>query len=560
MSIFFIFSLYTIAQSVSEKPFSKSDTLRGTITPERAWWDLLHYAIYIQPNIPQKSVEGNVAIQFKAIQPGKILQIDLQQPLIIDSVLEVGNKQQFNSLSFKRTGNIALINFNHTIVTGKKATIIVYYHGKPREAVRPPWDGGVSWKNDQQGNPFVATSCQGLGASVWWPCKDHQADEPNDGLSISVRIPDTLVEVSNGQLKKVITHTDHTKTWTWEVKNPINNYGVSMNIGKYERIKDTFNGEAGVLNLNYYILSAHKDSALQQLKQIKQMLSCFEYWMGKYPFYEDGYKLVEVPYLGMEHQSNVAYGNKFKNGYLGRDLSGTGWGLNWDFIIIHESGHEWFGNNITSKDIADMWIHEGFTNYTETLFTQWLNGKEAANEYNYGSRKNILNDKPIIAPFGVNAMGSGDMYSKASAMIHSIRMGMNDDIQFRKLLRAMNSNFYHKTVTTEDVEQLISKYTGYPVKQIFNQYLRNTTIPILEYYLAADKKMLNYRYTNAIDGFNMPLIIACGNTFKKIVPKNNEWQQLQLTIEEATALQISNIEKYFYLQLKERKELVIKAY
>lgn len=560
IGIFFIFSSYAIAQHQPVKAFTKADTLRGSITSERSWWDLLHYTINIQPNITNKTIEGNVAVKFRAIKDGKRLQIDLQQPLIIDSVTQLDPSLKTKQLSFKREGDVAYIQFPKSINKGTISMIKIFYHGKPREAVRPPWDGGISWKKDINGAPFVSTSCQGLGASVWWPCKDHQADEPDSGMIISVKVPDTLVEVSNGRLIKIIQHNDHTKTFVWEVKNPINNYGVSLNIGNYELTKDTFNGEGGTLDLNYYILKAHQVSAIQQLKQVKEMLKCFEYWMGKYPFYEDGYKLVEVPYLGMEHQSNVAYGNKFKNGYLGRDLSGTGWGLNWDFIIIHESGHEWFGNNITSKDIADMWIHEGFTNYTETLFTQWLNGKKAANEYNFGSRKNILNDIPIIGPEGVNKSGSGDMYSKAGAMIHSIRNAMNDDEQFRRMLRELNKQFYHSTITTKDVEKVINQFTGFSVDKIFNQYLREIKIPVFEYYISADSSKMNYRYTNSVDGFNMPLVIPVGDSTIRISPKNETWQSLNLGNEMANKIQIKELDKFFYLTVYEKKEIAIKAF
>lgn len=558
--IFFIFSTFATAQQQPVKAFTRADTLRGSITPERSWWNLLHYTIQLQPDIVKKTIEGNVAIKFKAIKEGNRLQIDLQQPLIIDSVTEIDPTIKIRQLSFVRMGNVAYIQFPKQIVKGSISTIKIFYHGKPREAVKPPWDGGISWKNDVSGNPFVSTSCQGLGASAWWPCKDHQADEPDSGIIISVTVPDTLMEVSNGRLIQTIHNRDFTKTFVWEVKNPINNYGVSLNIGNYELIKDTFNGEGGILSLNYYILKAHRDSALQQLKQVKEMLKCFEFWMGKYPFYEDGYKLVEVPYLGMEHQSNVAYGNKFKNGYLGRDLSGTGWGLNWDFIIIHESGHEWFGNNITSKDIADMWIHEGFTNYTETLFTQWLNGKTAANEYNFGSRKNILNDIPIIGPYGVNQSGSSDMYCKAGAMIHSIRNAMNDDEHFRSMLRALNKQFYHSTITTKDIEHAMNQFTGFPLDKIFKQYLCETKIPVLEYYVSADSSKMYYRYTNSVNGFNMPIVIPILDTTIQLKPLNEQWQILNLVNGMAQNMKMKDLDKLFYFTVLEKKELAIKAF
>ncbi|HJV19569.1 MAG TPA: M1 family metallopeptidase [Sediminibacterium sp.] len=557
-SLFFLLSFYLQAQTGAGKKFTKADTLRGSITPERAWWNLLHYSLQVTPDIARKTLQGSVDLQFRAVKAGRYMQIDLQQPLIIDSVTTAVPATKNRLLSFKRDSNVAIIDYGKMMIREKQAVIRIYYHGTPREAVRAPWDGGVSWKKDIKGAPFVATSCQGLGASAWWPCKDHQADEPDSGMLISIRVPDTLTAVSNGRLKKQIQHGDRTRTWVWEVKSPINNYGVSMNIGKYTLIKDRFKGASGLLSLDYYVLESSKDSAMHQLEQVKPMLRCFEYWFGPYPFYRDGYKLVEVPYLGMEHQSNVAYGNRYKNGYLGKDLSGTGWGLKWDFIIIHESGHEWFGNNITSNDIADMWIHEGFTNYSETLFTEWLEGKQAGNEYNFGSRKNIQNDQPIIAPYNVQATGSGDMYYKASAMIHSIRMAMNNDEQFREMLRDMNRKYWHAIVSTSELEKFMPRYTGFAVKGIFDQYLRGIQIPVLEYYISYKKDKLVYRWSDAVEGFNLPLQIPSAGDTIRIQPKLNKWQEYPLKPGQAEGLSLKDLNKYFYIQTLEKKEMVIK--
>lgn len=545
-----------MAQKSNKPQFTKADTLRGSITPERAWWNLQHYDIQVRPNLVNKTIEGSVKIQFKIIKQGKRMQIDLQQPLMIDSVFYIGKKRQ--ALNFTRQANVAMINMPLGIKANTEGLVQIYYHGVPREAIRAPWDGGISWTKDELGNPFVATSCQGLGASAWWPCKDHQYDEPEKGVTISVRVPDSLMNVSNGRLINTIQHGDATKTWVWQVKEPINNYSVSMNIGKYIHIKDEFEGEAGKLSLNYYVLPQNKEGAERQFAQVKPMLKCFEYWFGKYPFYQDGFKLVEVPYLGMEHQSNVAYGNKYMNGYLGRDLSGTGWGLKWDFIIVHESGHEWFGNNITSKDIADMWIHEGFTNYSETLFTEWLSGKEAGSAYNKGARKNIRNDKPILGTYNVHNTGSGDMYPKASAMLHSIRMSMNNDEKFRQMLRHLNKKFYHQIVTTPMIEKEISLYAGYSVKGIFTQYLTTTQIPSFDYISSMDGKTLKYRYSNAVNDFYLPLQIKVGKEILVLKPKVNQWQTIQLTPFQIDNLNLENVKNYFYINMNGRKEVQIK--
>ncbi|MEI8075302.1 MAG: M1 family metallopeptidase [Bacteroidota bacterium] len=540
----------SIAQR-AEKKYSRADTLRGSIGAERAWWDIKFYDLHVTPNIKEKTIQGFVDISYQVLQKGKTMQIDLQQPLAIDSAFDVDKKKSI-SLNFEREGNVYWIHFPTNAKIGSAKIIRLYYKGIPQEAKNPPWDGGVTWSKDNLGNPFISTSCQGLGASIWWPCKDHQSDEPEDGASVSITTPDSLMDVSNGQLKQVIDLKEtHQKTWVWEVKNPINNYSLSMNIAKYENFSDTLQGEAGVLPLNFYVLGGHLSEAKVQFQQAKSMLHCFEFWLGKYPFYEDGYKLIEVPYLGMEHQSAVTYGNKFKNGYLGRDLSGTGWGLKWDFIIIHESGHEWFGNNITTKDMADMWIHEGFTNFTETLYTQWLSGKQAGFEYNFGIRKNISNRAPIIGKYGVNSEGGNDKYYKGSNLIQTIRNSIDDDSLFRQTLRNMNAVFYHKTVMSADIETFISKSVGFNYQKVFDQYLRNTSIPVLELSYQKEKKKLFFRWSNCIDGFDLPITFKTDKDKKKIAPQKNNWNSIDITEGEEGFFNPAAIEFKYYIKVKE---------
>jgi len=401
------------------------DTLRGSITPARAWWDLKHYDLHISADPESKSISGYVVIKYGVLYPYQTMQIDLQTPLVIEKVTQEGKE-----LNFSREGeNAYMISLKKNQQAKHSESITVYYSGNPKEAKNPPWQGGVQWTIDNDGNPFVATSCQGLGASVWWPCKDHMYDEP-DSMTIAITVLDKLMDISNGRLRSVVSNNNGTKTFNWAVRNPINNYGVNMNIGNYVHFKDTLHGLKGVLDMDYYVLPYNLDKAKEQFKQAKLMMRAFEYWFGPYPFYADGYKLVEVPYLGMEHQSSVTYGNDYANGYRGRDLSQTGWGLKWDFIIIHESGHEWFANSITYKDIADMWIHESFTNYAENLYTEYYYGKEAGSAYVIGTRKAIRNDRPIIGIYNVNRGGSGDMYYKGGNMLHTIRQIIH---LFRKL-------------------------------------------------------------------------------------------------------------------------------
>ncbi|CAH8291006.1 peptidase M1-like protein [Mariniflexile fucanivorans] len=502
ISIFlFLFSIITVqAQLLSEKGnFSRQDTLRGSITPERAWWDLTYYHLDIKVNPDEKFISGKNTIQYKVLETNSVMQIDLQSPLKITKVIQDGV-----DLEIKDDGNAHFITLVKPQIINEINSIEVYYEGNPKEAVNAPWDGGISWKKDKNDNHFIASSCQGLGASVWWPCKDHMYDEV-DSMKISVNVPDKLMNVSNGRLQ-LVEQIGDTKTYHWVVKNPINNYGVNINIGDYAHFSEVYDGMAGNLDMDYYVLKDNIDVAKEHFKDAPKMMKAFEHWFGQYPFYKDGYKLVEVPYLGMEHQSSVTYGNEYMNGYLGRDLSGTGWGLKFDFIIIHESGHEWFANNITNKDVADMWIHESFTCYSESLFLDYYYGKQAASEYVIGLRKNIKNDKPIIGHYNVNSEGSGDMYYKGANMLHTLRQLIKDDEKWRQLLRKMNLTFYHQTVTTQQIEDYVSKESGIDLKAFFNQYLRTTKIPTLEY--SIKNKELQYRWTDVVDNFDMPIQVT----------------------------------------------------
>ena len=545
-------TVFSFAQP--KKSFTKADTLRGTITEYRKGWDVIKYNLHINADINNKSISGSNEITFKETKQIKTMQIDLQKPMTIDSIIAGTGK----ALQFENENNVWFVNLkNENILAFVPGTrkIKIYFHGVPKEAVKAPWDGGIVWNTDEKGNPFVATACEGLGASVWWPCKDHLSDEPDEGITISITAPDTLTAISNGRLKNVSASHNGFKTWLWEVKNPINNYNVTMNIGKYAHWNDTLNGEKGKLDLQYWVLDYNLEKAKQQFQQVKPMLRSFEHWFGPYPFYQDSYKLVETPFLGMEHQSAVAYGNGFQNGYKGRDLSGTGWGMKWDFIIVHESGHEWFGNNITAKDIADMWVHEGFTNYSEVLYTGDHYGKEAAMDYCYGIRGNIKNDAPIIGTYNVNKTGSGDMYYKAANMINMIRNTINNDTKFRNILRGLNTNFYHQTVTTQQIENFINEQSGYNFTPVFNQYLRTTQIPVLEYYITKNKVF--YRWKNCVKGFNMPVLIKHNKVTISIKPIE-EWKSQNISTTAASVINASTIEKNYLIEVKQVNRMQIK--
>ncbi|MGB6083303.1 M1 family metallopeptidase [Moheibacter sp.] len=522
--LFFIFLLagfFANAQVLNhKKEFTRQDSLRGTDNEFRNWWNVLRYDISVEPDFDKKFIKGKNMIEFEITgnNPGKIMQIDLQEPMKLGKVKLNGKEVK----KVIREGNVYFLHLNQKFQTNSKHKLELEFSGNPRVAKNAPWDGGWIFTKDAKGRPWMTVACQGLGASVWFPNKDYQGDEPDKGASLAMTVPEDLIAIGNGRLVDMSQIGDKLE-FVWEVKNPINNYNITPYIGHFTEIKDIYKGEKGDLTLNYWVLDFNRDKAEKQLVQTKDMLKSFEHWFGPYPFYEDGYKLVETSHLGMEHQSAIAYGNHFENGYLGRDLSESGWGMKWDFILIHESGHEWFGNSITTKDVADMWVHEAFTSYSETLHTHQLFGKEAGNDYVIGTRGKIQNDIPMIGVYGVNQEGSGDIYYKGANMIHTFRQLLEDDDKFRQILRGMNEKFYHQTVTTKDIEDYMSQMSGIDLTEFFNQYLRTTMIPTLEYKINGNE--ITYRWTNVVDKFDMPVKIA--NSEIWLFP-NSEWKTEKL--------------------------------
>ncbi|WP_129714410.1 M1 family metallopeptidase [Pedobacter sp. SYP-B3415] len=500
---------------------TRADSLRGKLTALRTCYDINYYHLDVRMDLDKKSVGGSNLFAFTATQDFKRLQFDLFPELNVERVVF-----QNRDLPFTREAAAVFVDFPSMIKKGSKASFTVFYSGTPKVAKNAPWDGGFIYKKDKSGNPWASVACQGLGASVWWPNKDHQSDEV-DSMLISIAVPKGLQEISNGRLRSITDLKDGYVQYNWFVNNPINNYNVTFYIGKYAHWSDSYEGEKGKLDLDFWSLAEDSVKAKPHWdRDVKPMLKSFEHWFGPYPFYEDSYKLVQAPHLGMEHQSAVAYGNLFRNGYLGRDLSGTGHGLKFDFITVHESGHEWFGNNITSKDIADMWVHEGFTNYSEALFLESMENKATGSAYVQGIRQNIQNDIPIIGPYHVNKEGSGDMYAKGANMIHTIRQLIDNDEKFRQILRGLGKTFYHRTVTTAEIENYISKHAGLDLSAVFDQYLRQTKPPLLEYKIVNNQ--LSCRWANVLKNFNMPLkVSADGKTFKWIKP-GTSWKAIKL--------------------------------
>ena len=536
----------------SQVYYSRADTLRGGVTAERAWWDLTHYHLQVAVDIKSQTLTGMNRMQYRiredldeqtsrlmqqigvdevavdaAMAAGRV-QVDLQAPMKL-----VSAHQENRLLEIEQEGSAWFI-------WGVDSEPGIHYidlefEGQPLVAANPPWDGGITWQTDSQGRPFVASANQGIGASVWWPNKDHPWDEP-DSMLISVRVPDSLLNVSNGRLRRIEDHGDSTHTTHWAVVNPINNYGVNINIAVYEHFSEVFYGLEGPLTVDYFVLPENLKVARRQFAQVPRTLEAFEYWFGPYPFYEDGFKLVEVPYLGMEHQSSVTYGNGYANGYLGRDLSGSGWGMEFDFIIVHEMAHEWFANSLTNEDVADMWIHETFTNYAESLFLEYHFGWIAAQEYVRGLRFAVSHDRPVLPNYGVNERGSSDMYYRGSNFLHTLRAVVADNSLWRDLLLGLNRKFYHQTVGTKALVEYMSEVLDMDVALLFAQYLTDTRLPILEYGFRDGQ--LRYRYAQVIADFTMPLDVVvgfsrAGEDESSIVSKlrlkpTSHWQSLDL--------------------------------
>ncbi len=515
---------FMVAIIAANAQYTRSDSLRGSITPEREWWDLKYYHLDIKVEPERKYISGSVRVVYDVKEPYDVMQIDLQKPLEITEVED----QDGNKLTVRSEGNAHFIQLKDALAEGEMGEIIVRYEGNPKVAIRPPWDGGITWTMDGNGNHFIASSCQGLGASAWWPCKDHPADEV-DSMLISVEVPEELTNVSNGRLTDVQRdRKSGTRTFNWFVNNPINAYGVNINIGDYVSWKEKYEGENGMLDITYWALKEDEKRAREQWKQVPGMLDAFEHWFGPYPFYEDGYQLVQAPYLGMEHQSSITYGNEFENGYLGYDLSQTGWGLKFDYIIIHESGHEWFANNITYNDAAHMWIHESFTTYSEALYVEYHFGKEAGQEYVRGLRNSIGNRGVILGDPGVNKEGV-DIYSKGANILNTIRQVVNDDDTWRSVLRGLGEEFYHKTVSTDQIVDYISFKTNMDLGPVFDFYLMNPSIPVFEYFFR--EGAIYYRWNGTDPGFNMPIDVIMKGEPIRLYPAS-DWNRTETKGEE----------------------------
>ncbi len=523
--------------AVAQRPeFTRQDTLRGSNGPGRAWWDVTFYDLAVRVSPADSALEGTVGISYRVVAPSGEMQLDLQPPMRLDRVTHAGR-----NLPVRQDGNAWFVEMPPQTV-GSLQTVVAHFGGKPRVAVNPPWDGGWQWEEDSAGRPWVATSNQGLGASIWWPNKDLQSEEP-DSQRTAITVPDPMVAVSNGRLRSRTANGNGTTTFEWVVTSPINNYSVEVNAGSYAHWTETYAGENGPLTMNFWPLEENLEKARAQWTQARMTMECFERWFGPYPFYEDGYQLIEVPYLGMEHQSGVTYGNGYANGYRGRDLSGSGHGLKWDFIVVHESAHEWWGNNITASDIADNWVHESFANYSENLLTECLTGsKEFGEDYVVGTRRNIRNRRPVIGPYGVNTSGA-DIYDKGGNMLHTIRRLVGNDEAWRRILRGLNAEFRHRIVPGADVESYIARESGLDLNLVFDQYLRTTRVPVLEWRLGDG--VLSYRWQNVVHGFTMPVDVSLGSAPPMRLHPTERWQTTAVGGSAGTSL---TVDRGFYVE------------
>lgn len=488
--------------------FTRKDTLRGSYGPYRENNDLLFYALSVRIEPEKKFLSGSNSIRFEMLEDGDLIQIDLFDNMQIDSILFEGVPLEYN-----RDFNAVLIGFPRTLRKGENHTIDFHYSGNPIESGR---FGGLAFKEDSLGNPWIFTACQGIGASLWWPNKDQQPDEV-DSMTISVAVPSSLVDVSNGRFMGKESLADGYTQYNWKVHYPINNYSVSLNIGKYEKFSEML----GDLTLDYYVLPYHLAQAKRQFAQAKPMIECYQKYFGEYPFPRDGFKLVEVPYSGMEHQSAVTYGNLFKNGYLGRDWTGVGVSTRFDFIIIHESGHEWFGNSVTAKDVSDAWIQEGWCTYAEGVYVECMFGYEDARKYFNGYKSKVRNSQPIIGPSGVNKWPPGDQYFKGALFLNTLRHVVDDDEKWWALIKEYAEHFKHRNIWTTDVINFFNQKLERDLRPVFEQYLYYWKLPVLQYKFSDDR--VEFRWQADVSDFDMPVKIKTPDGLHFIHP-TTEWQ------------------------------------
>jgi aminopeptidase N len=498
------------------RPPTRADILRGEYGRHRANNDLLHYTLEVRIDPDKKYLSGKNTIRFRMVQDDTRIQLDLYANLSVDRIV-FGT----TPLTYTREVNAVFVDFPETLRAGREYAIDFHYSGTPIETGR---FGGIAFRKDPEGNPWINTACEGEGASIWWPNKDQWRDEP-EGMDLRVAIPSHLVDVSNGRFMGKTDLGDGYTRWDWRIHYPINSYNVSLNIGNYVH----FGEKIGDLTLDYYVLPGNLDKARKQFAQAKPMIEVYEKVFGEYPFIKDGFKLIEVPYSGMEHQSAVTYGNRWANGYLERDWTGVGVSPKFDFIIIHESAHEWFGNAVSAADVSDMWIQEGWTTYLEVIYVEHLFGYEDALKYINGYKEKVRNTAAIITQRGIHRSPNQDQYFKGALFLHTLRNVVNDDQKWWTALRDVYQAFKYRNIMTEDLVRFMNARLGMTLTPLFDQYLRRAELPTLELAFSADGKTVAHRWRADERDFAMPIRVGARERWQTIVP-TTDWQVMPLTM------------------------------
>jgi len=529
-----------------KKIYTRADTLRGALRAERTCYDVIFYDLNVKVIPEKKAIEGSNKIIYKVKNDFKTLQIDLFRNMEIERIVSGST-----SLKFRREYDAVFVEFPDNQVKGTLGEIEVFYYGKPIAAANPPWDGGFVWRTDDNDKDWIGVACEGIGASLWWPNKDHLSDEP-DSMRIRCAVPNDLIAVANGNLEKAEDLDDGFRRFDWLVSYPINNYNVSLNIGDYINIHDKYTAADGEqLDLDYYVLSYNRDRASKHFsKNVPEMLACFEQYFGKYPFWRDGYALVETPYLGMEHQSAIAYGNDYQNGYNGRKMAG----LEFDNLLIHETGHEYFGNSVSTHDHAELWIHEGFTVYMDALYVECKFGYESALDFYKAGRNTIRNAVPMVGPLNINYQDwdDSDIYYKGAWMLHTLRNMIEDDEKWFALLRSFYEKNQISVIDSQVFIDHVNEKTGENYTLFFEQYLYHARIPELQYELKKCGKNLEvkYRLQANVEGLEMPLKIGEKDNYTNI-NATSEWQTIKLKRIEQSDFRIAN--ELFYVKGRNRE-------
>ena len=527
MKKLFIITVILLANQITAQEFTRKDSLQGGFSFERMCFDVQRYDLNITLNPDERSIVGYNDITFKNLKDSKTIQLDLFENMQVDSIV-YGHKK----LAYKREFGAVFITCQDKLRADVSEQKLRFnYSGSPIIAKNGPWDGGFVYEKDKNGKHWIGVAVQGTGASLWYPVKDSQSDEPDMGASVKVAVPNGLMNVSNGRFIRSEELKNGYTSWLWEVKNPINTYNITVNIGHYVHLHDNHKD----LDLDYYVIRGNEEKAKKHFEEVKPMMDCFQSKFGKYPFAEDGYKLIETPYLGMEHQSAVSYGNKYRKGYLGGDSSGTGIGMLFDYIVVHETGHEWFGNSITSRDIADMWIHEGFTTYSETVFVECLYGYDKAMEYINGQKNLVANSRKIIGAYGVNDSGPTDKYYKGSLLLNTLRHVINNDAKWWKIVLTFSEKYRHQIIDTETVVAFFNAESGMDLAPIFEQYLHQKDIPVFE--IRKQGKGFQYRWKAAVSDFDMPIDVVYKQKTIRLVP-GTDWKKLDLKIAKADDIKV----------------------